>query len=60
MAENFVKSLKWDYAKLDGRTDSKTVAAPMNDWSDDYISNHSQSALGYIPPMLSREKRSVT
>jgi putative transposase len=60
MAESFVKTLKRDYAKLANRTDSKTVMAQLKDWFDDYNSYHPDSALGYLPPTLFREKRSVT
>jgi putative transposase len=60
MAECFVKMLKRDYAKLAYRPDSKTVMARMKDWFDDYNSHHPHSALGYLPPSLFREKRSVT
>jgi putative transposase len=60
MAESFVKTLKRDYAKLANRPDSKTVMAQLKDWFDDYNSYHPYSALGYLPPTLFREKRSVT
>ncbi len=60
MSESFVKTLKRDYAKLANRPDSKTVMAKLKDWSDDYNSYHPHSALGYLPPTLFREKRSVT
>ena len=60
MAESFVKTLKRDYAKLANRPDSKTVMAQLKDWFDDYNSYHPHSALGYLPPSLFREKRSVT
>ena len=60
MAESFVKTLKRDYAKLANRPDSKTVMAQLKDWFDDYNSYHPHSALGYLPPTLFREKRSVT
>jgi transposase InsO family protein len=49
-----------DYAKLANRPDSKTVMAQLKDWFDDYNSYHPHSALGYLPPTLFREKRSVT
>ena len=60
IAESFVKTLKRDYAKLANRPDSKTVMAQLKDWFDDYNSYHPHSALGYLPPTLFREKRSVT
>jgi transposase InsO family protein len=60
MAESFVKTLKRDYAKLANWPDSKTVMAQLKDWFDDYNSYHPHSALGYLPPTLFREKRSVT
>ena len=60
MAESFVKTLKRDYAKLGNRPVSKTVMAQLKDWFDDYNSYHPLSALGYLPPPLFREKRSVT
>ena len=60
MAESFVKTLKRDYSKLANRPDSKTVMAQLKDWFDDYNSYHPRSALGYLPPTLFREKRSVT
>ena len=60
MAESFVKTLKRDYAKLANRQDSKTVMAQLKDWLDEYNSYHPHSALGYLPPTLFREKRSVT
>ncbi len=60
MTESFVKTLKRDYAKLDSRPDSKAVMAKLKDWFDDYNLNHLHSALGYLPPTLFREKRSVT
>ena len=60
MAESFVKTLKRDYAKLANRPDSKTVMAQLKGWFDDYNSYHPHSALGYLPPTLFREKRSVT
>jgi putative transposase len=59
MAESFVKTLKRDYAKLANRPDSKTVMAHLKDWFDVYNSYHPHSALGYLPPSLFREKRSV-
>ena len=49
-----------DAAKLANRADSKTVMAQQKDWFDDYNSYHPHSALGYLPPTLFREKRSVT
>ena len=55
-----MKTLKRDYAKLANRPDSKTVMAQLKDWFDDYNSYHPHSALGYLPPTLLREKRSVT
>jgi transposase InsO family protein len=59
--EQFVSaSLKRDYAKLANRPDSKTVMAQLKDWFDDYNSYHQHSALGYLPPTLFSEKRSVT
>jgi putative transposase len=60
MAESFVKTLKWDYAKLANRPDLKTVTAQLKDWFNHYNSYHQHSALGYLPPTLFREKRSVT
>jgi len=60
MAESFVKTLKRDYAKLANRPDSKTVMAQLQGWFDDYNSYHPHSALGYLPPTVFREKRSVT
>ncbi len=60
IAESFVKTLKRDYAKLANRPDSKTVMAQLKDWFDDYNSYHPHSALGYLPPTLFSEKRSVT
>jgi len=60
MAENFVKTLKRDYAKLATRLDLKTVMAQWKDRFNVYNSYHPHSALGYLPPTLLREKRSVT
>ena len=60
MSESFVKTLKRDYAKLAYRPESKTVMAHLKDWFDDYNSYNPHSALGYLPPTLFREKRSVT
>jgi transposase InsO family protein len=60
MAESFVKTLQRAYAKLANRPDSKTVMAQLKDWFDDCNSYQPQSALGYFPPTLFREKRSVT
>ena len=60
IAESFVKKLKRDCAKLAKQPDSKTVMAQLKDWFDDYNSYHPHSALGYLPPTLFREKRSVT
>ena len=60
LAENFVKTLKRDDAKLSNRPDSKTVMAQLKDWFDGYNSYHPHSALGYLPPTLFREKRSLT
>jgi transposase InsO family protein len=37
-----------------------TDMAQLKDWFDDYDSYHPHSALGYLPPTLFREKRSVT
>jgi putative transposase len=56
MAESFVMTLKRDYAKLAYRPDSKTVMAQLKDWFDHYNSNHTLSALGYLPLTLFREK----
>jgi transposase InsO family protein len=47
-------------ASLAHRPDSKTVMAQLKDWFDDYNSYNPHSALGYLPPTLFREKRSVT
>jgi transposase InsO family protein len=58
--ESFVKTLKRDYSKLINRPDSKIVLAYLKDWFDNYNSYHPHSALGYLPPTLFREKRSVT
>ena len=60
MVESFEKTLNQDYAKLANRPDSKTVMAQLKVWFDDYNLYHPQSALGYLPPTLFREKRSVT
>ncbi len=60
MAESFVKTLKQDYAKMANWPGSKTVIAQLKDWFADYNSYHPHSALGYLPPILFREKRSVT
>ncbi len=59
MAESFVKTLKRDYAKLAHRPDSKAVMSQLQGWFDDYNSYHPHSALGYLPPTVFREKRSV-
>jgi putative transposase len=59
-AESFVNTLKRNYAKLAIRPDSKTVMAQLKNWFDDYNSYLLHSALGYMPPTLFREKRSVT
>ena len=56
IAENFVKTIYQDYAKLANRPDSKTVKARLNDWFDDYNSYHPHSALSYLPSTLFREK----
>jgi putative transposase len=60
MAKRIVKTLKRDYAKLANRLDSKTVMAQLKDWFDDYNSYHLHCALGFLPPTLFRDKRSVT
>jgi len=60
IAEGFVKTLKRDFAKLAYRPDSKTVLAKLKDWLDYYSLHNPLSALGYLPPTLFREKRSVT
>ena len=57
MAESFVKTFKRDYANLADRPDSKTVMGQLADWFDDYNSNHTHSALGYLPPKLFREEQ---
>ena len=59
MAETFVKTLKWDYAKLADRPDSQTLIAQLPKWLDDYNFYHQHSALGYVPPKLFREKRAA-
>jgi putative transposase len=59
MAESFVKTLKWDCAKLAEPPDSQTVMAHLPKWFDDYNPYHPQSALGYVPAKLFREKRAV-
>ena len=59
IAESFVKTLKWDYAKLAERPDSKTVMAQLPKWFDDYNSYHPHSALGYVPAKRFREQRAV-
>jgi putative transposase len=59
MAESFVKTLKWDYAKLAYRPDSHTVMAKLPKWFDDYNFYRPHSALGYVPAKLFREKRAV-
>jgi len=56
MAESFVKTFKRDYAQMTERPDSKTVMNQLSKWFEDYNSNHPQSALGYLPPRLFREK----
>ena len=58
--ESFVKTLKRDYAKLVNRPDSKTLMSQLKDWFDNYNSYHPHSALGYLPPALFRDKRSIT
>jgi putative transposase len=58
MAENFVKTLKRDYAKLANSPDSKTVMAQLQAWFDEYNSYQPHSALGYMPPTLFRKKQS--
>jgi putative transposase len=60
MAESFVKTLKRDYAELADRPDSKTLMAQLQAWFDDYNSDCPDSLLGYLPPILFREKQSVT
>jgi putative transposase len=60
MAEIFVKTLKRDYANLANRPDSKTVMAQLKNCFDYYNPYHPHSALGYLPPTLFREKRSLT
>jgi len=60
MAESFVKTFKRDYAKLEHRPDSQTVMGQLKAWFDDYNSFHPHSALGYLPPLLFRERRSAT
>jgi putative transposase len=59
MAKSLVKTLKRDYAKLAKRPDSQTVMSQLKAWFDDYNSFHPHSALGYLPPQMFREKRSV-
>ena len=60
MAENFVKTLKRDFAKLAIRPDSKNVMAQLKDRFDDCNSYHPHSALGYLPSTLFMENRSLT
>lgn len=60
MTESFVQTLKSDFAKLADRPDSQTVMAQLTKWFDDYNSQHSHSALGYMPPkLLFWEKRAI-
>ena len=53
------KTLKRDYIKLANWPDSKTVMAQLKSWLDDYNLFYPYSALGLLPPMLLRDKRSV-
>ena len=39
--------------------DSQTVMSQLKAWFDDYNSYHPHSALGYLPPQMFREKRTV-
>jgi len=38
---------------------SKTVVVQLKDWLDEFNTYHPRSSLGYLPPTLLREKRSV-
>jgi putative transposase len=59
MAESFLKTMKWGYAKLADRPDSQTVMTQLPKWFDDYSSYHPHSALDYVPAKLFRAKRAV-
>jgi putative transposase len=52
--------LKRDYAELASRPESKTVMEQLQAWFYNYISYHPHSALDYMPPILFREKQTVT
>jgi putative transposase len=59
MVESLVKTLKRDYAKLAERPNLQAVMEQLPKWFDDYNFYHPQSALGYVPPKLFREKRAL-
>jgi putative transposase len=59
MAESFVKTLKWDFAKLADRPDSQTVMAQLPKWFADYNDKTTLSVLFYLPARLFRKKRAV-
>jgi putative transposase len=60
MIECFVKKMMRDYAELVKKPDSKNLIAKIKDWLDGYNSKLPHRALGYLPPSLFREKRTVT
>jgi putative transposase len=59
MAKSFVKTFKRGYTHLANKPDSQTVISQLKAWFDDYNSYHPHSALGYLPPLLFREKRTA-
>lgn len=59
MAENLVKILMHDYARLAERPNSQTVMSQRSKWFDDYNSYRSRSALGYLPAKLFRANRTA-
>ena len=46
--------------QLVDRPNSKTVISQLPGWFEDYNSNRSYSALGYLPPKLFRERQSAS
>ncbi len=60
MAESSEKTLKNDCVKLAHRPDSKTVTAQLQAWFNDYNSYNPHCALGYLPPIMFRQKQPET
>ena len=53
MAEAFVKTFKRDYVRVNPIADAGTALQRIDQWMEDYNSEHPHSRLGYRSPRVS-------